>query len=105
AYGRVSVAGDEFTEAISDAYLLDFKEAERVKQQVINEKSSIPHDILGLETEVTYEALVDQISHQIERLSQLLGEEVLKLNANVRQAVMSIGGGSMTRDTADQLAA
>src|SRR5699024_10199971 len=41
AYGMVSVAGDEFTEAISDAYLLDFKEAERVKQQVINEKSSI----------------------------------------------------------------
>src|SRR5699024_607911 len=36
AYGMVSVAGDEFTEAISDAYLLDFKEAERVKQQVIN---------------------------------------------------------------------
>ena len=105
AYGMVSVAGDEFTEAISDAYLLDFKEAERVKQQVINEKSSIAHDILGLETEVTYEALVEQISHQIERLSQLLGEEVLKLNANVPQAVMLIGGGSMTPNIADQLAA
>src|SRR5699024_11206730 len=90
---------------ISDAYLLDFKEAERVKQQVINEKSSIAHDILGLETEVTYEALVEQISHQIERLSQLLGEEVLKLNANVPQAVMLIGGGSMTPNIADQLAA
>lgn len=95
AYGMVSVAGDEFTEAISDAYLLDFKEAERVKQQVINEKSSIAQDILGFETEVTYEALVKQISHQMERLSQLLGEEVLKLNANMPQAVMLIGGGTM----------
>jgi len=104
AYGMVSVAGDEFTEAISDAYLLDFKEAERVKQQVINEKSSIAQDILGFETEVTYEALVEQISPQMERLSQLLGEEVLKLNANMPQAVMLIGGGSMTPNVADQLA-
>src|SRR5699024_1519646 len=56
AYCMITVAENKFTEAISDTYLLDFKEVERVKQQVINEKSSIAHDILGLVTEVTYEA-------------------------------------------------
>ncbi len=34
AYGMVPIAGDEVTEAISDHFLLDFPDAERVKKEL-----------------------------------------------------------------------
>lgn len=104
AYGMVPVAGDEITEAISDEYLLDFKEAEHAKQQVVYEEKTKVRDILGFETEITHNALSAHIADRTEQLTQLLSEEILKLNTNAPQAVMLIGGGSMTPNLADKLA-
>lgn len=104
AYGMVPVAGDEITEAISDAYLLDFKEAEAAKQQIVNEGSAMVHDILGFETEITLESLLEKIDERIDHLAAKLGEEVLTLNGKVPQAVMLVGGGSLTPNLAEKLA-
>lgn len=44
AYGMVPVAGDEITEAISQAYLLDFHVAENIKRnlfQIMKSKCAI----------------------------------------------------------------
>src|SRR5690625_1348272 len=96
AYGMVPTAGDEITEAISDYFLLDFKVAEKTKQQSVNEKQATVQDILGFESLITYEELVPQIMDRINELAQLLANEVRILNGKSPQAVMLIGGGSLT---------
>lgn len=68
AYGMVPVAGDEITESISDHCLLDFKEAETIKQKVVNEHQAVVKDILGFETEITYESLIDHISDWVQAI-------------------------------------
>src|SRR5690625_5091412 len=105
AYGMVPTAGDEITEAISDHYLLDFKEAEKVKQKIVNEKSATIHDILGFETTVTYDEVLPHLNDSIDRLANLLAEEVVTLNSKAPQAVMLIGGGSLTPQLGEKLAA
>lgn len=104
AYGMVPTAGDEITEAISDQYLLDFKVAERTKRKIVNEQTATVHDILGMETMITYEELVTQISSSIDELSHQLAQEVRLLNGKVPQAVMLIGGGSLTPTINEKIA-
>src|SRR5699024_6961097 len=104
AYGMVPVAGDEITEAISDTYLLDFKEAELAKQQAVNDGKTTINDILGFDSEITLEELTQNIDEKINGLTSLLGEKILQLNAKAPQAVMLIGGGSLTPKLPEKLA-
>lgn len=96
AYGMVPVAGDEITEEISDHFLLDFKLAETLKRQVVDEKSATVKDILGFDVEVTYDELLSIIEKRTDYLAKLLADKVKELNHDSPQAVMLIGGGSLT---------
>lgn len=96
AYGMVPIAGDEITEKISDHFLLDFKQAEYLKQKVVDDKVATVEDILGFEVEVTYEELVTIIDETVDHLAQLLADKVKQLNTKAPQAIMLIGGGSLT---------
>lgn len=96
AYGMVPIAGDEITEAISDQYLLDFKVAEQAKREVVNEKKVLIQDILGIDLELTYDQLIPDIINRVDKLASQIAEELLSLNAKPPQAVMLIGGGSLT---------
>lgn len=104
AYGMVPMAGDEITEAISDHYLLDFKEAEQAKRDLVNHGVATITDILGFETNLTREDVVEQIKPKIIALAKALTEEVLRLNKKAPQAVMLIGGGSLTPELSSILA-
>lgn len=104
AYGMVPVAGDEITEAISDTYLLDFKIAEQLKQEVVVHQQATTKDVLGFETEISYDALVQEINPTVEKLASTLSEEILRLNGKSPQAVMLIGGGSLTPGITEKLA-
>ncbi|MED1561688.1 cell division protein [Alkalihalobacillus alcalophilus ATCC 27647 = CGMCC 1.3604] len=96
AYGMVPVAGDEITEAVSDQFLLDFPEAERVKRQIHTEDTIQIADILGFETEYTKEEMVAPIRANIRHLAQKISHEILELNGKPPKAVMLVGGGSLT---------
>lgn len=97
AYGMVPVAGDEITEAISDQYLLDFPKAEQAKRELIAKDSITITDILGFETTIPKEEVIQQISPSIEKLAKSICEEILRLNNNKPpKAVMLVGGGSLT---------
>ena len=97
AYGMVPYAGDEITEEISDHYLLDFPNAEEVKRSINESEKIILHDILGFESEILKEELITAIFPAIEKLANSISEEILRLNnAKPPQAVMLIGGGSLT---------
>ncbi len=96
AYGMVPTAGDEITEAISDEYLLDFKVAEETKQHLVNDGQAMIHDILGFESSIALEDVVPKIMESIDHLASLLAQEIRLLNGKAPQAVMLIGGGSLT---------
>lgn len=104
AYGMVPIAGDEITEAISDHYLLDFPMAEQTKRNIVMNGQDVVHDILGFETTITYEALVDEIMDHVHNLAGSLATEVIRLNKQVPKAVMLIGGGSLTPEITKALA-
>ncbi|WP_335871367.1 cell division protein FtsA [Bacillus sp. 2205SS5-2] len=105
AYGMVPTAGDEITEALSDAFLLDFPFAEEAKRKLSKEESIVITDILGFETEITRSDLIDKISHSIDHLAQTIAEEINELNySRSPKAVMLVGGGSQTPELPSRLA-
>ncbi|MGM0843901.1 MAG: cell division FtsA domain-containing protein [Bacillota bacterium] len=104
AFGMVPTAGDEITEAISDALLLDFPLAETAKRELINHETITVSDILGFETEISREEVVHQISPAIDHLAQEIKAEILRLNnGKSPKAVMLVGGGSLTPELPERL--
>lgn len=104
AYGMVPVAGDEITEKVSDHFLLDFKLAEQLKRTVVDEKVATVQDILGFDVEVTIDELLTIIEDTVDHLAELLAQKVMDLNNGAPQAVMLIGGGSLTPMIDEKLA-
>ena len=97
AYGMVPIAGDEITEGLSEEFLLDFPEAEKVKRELSMKESVTFSDILGFEQTYTVQQLTDQIKPYVEKLSIGITKEVLRQNNNkAPKAVMLVGGGSLT---------
>ncbi|RFU69750.1 cell division protein FtsA [Bacillus sp. V59.32b] len=97
AYGMVPVAGDEITEAISDQLLLDFPLAEQAKRQLSDQEEVTVTDILGFETSLPKQEVIEQISPALDRLAGAISTEILSLNSDKPpKAVMLVGGGSLT---------
>lgn len=104
AYGMVPVAGDEITEAISDEYLLDFKVAEDTKRSIVNDKVATVQDILGIDVELTYDELLPKVIERVDHTATKIAEEIIDLNGKSPQAVMLIGGGSLTPEIDEKIA-
>src|SRR5699024_10007258 len=92
------------TEKVSDHFLLDFKKAEQLKRKVVDEKSATVEDILGFEVDVTFDELVSIIDERVDHLAKLLADKVRELNNKSPQAIMLIGGGSLTPKIDEKLA-
>lgn len=104
AYGMVPTAGDEITEAISDYYLLDFPVAEQTKKNIVHHHQTTVTDILGFESQITYDNLIPTIIDKVDELAQTIADEIINLNAKPPQAVMLVGGGSLTPELTNVLA-
>ncbi|WLV23814.1 pilus assembly protein PilM [Aciduricibacillus chroicocephali] len=96
AYGMVPIAGDEITERISDAYLLDYPLAEEMKRSISAHGEATVADILGFETTVELDEFMKTIAPASEHLADAITKEILSLNGEPPRAVMMIGGGSLT---------
>lgn len=105
AYDMVPIAGDEITEALSEAYLLDFTTGEEVKRQIAGKEKLTFTNILGQKETVSAAALTDSLRPAVERLAGQIAERVLKLNGGPPQAIMLVGGGSLTPGLPAALAA
>lgn len=104
-YGMVPVAGDEITEAVSDQYILDFPVAERIKKEATVNDTVTFTDILGFQQEVARDDLVQNIKPAVEKLARQIAQEIMRINSlKTPQAVMLIGGGSLSPGLADALA-
>lgn len=97
AYGMVPLAGDEVTEAISQKFLLDFNVAEEVKRKAANGQPAAFQDILGSRFDMTADEIIEPVIENIQSLADSIAKTVVELNNNeVPQAVMLVGGGSLT---------
>lgn len=93
SYGMVSLAGDEITEALAKAYLLDFNTAERLKIQLNHVALHEFTDIVGM----TYQYSTDEIMATIEPVVANLANEIARAivtsNDKAPSAIFCIGGG------------
>ncbi|MDV2581248.1 cell division protein FtsA [Alkalibacillus haloalkaliphilus] len=104
AYGMVPKAGDEITEALSQQYLLDFHQAEEAKRQLVEENKMEIEDILGFTSEVPIEDATKEIYYAIDQLADSICNQVIELNKQSPQAVMLVGGGSLTPNLTQYIA-
>ncbi|MDR3566269.1 MAG: cell division FtsA domain-containing protein [Negativicutes bacterium] len=105
-YGMVPCAGDEITEALSQEYLLDFKVAEPLKRQLGTKNKKVTFtDILGVTHKLEAEKIVEQIVPAVTQLAEAIATQITALNATTPQAVLLVGGGSLTPCLPEQLAA
>lgn len=97
-YGMVPFAGDEVTEAVSQNYLLDFKVAETLKRQLgaRNGKKVSFTDVLGVTHKLPAGEIIAQLTPVVGELAQAIASQILALNSAPPQAVLLVGGGSLT---------
>ncbi|MBQ3077243.1 MAG: pilus assembly protein PilM, partial [Clostridia bacterium] len=93
-YTMATIAGDEITEAVMKALLVDFDTAEAIKRNLTEGQSVTYTDILGLEATLTYEELRPIIEEPMERLAAAIATQVQGLNGGSPSALFLAGGGS-----------
>ncbi len=93
-YTMATIAGDEITELLMRALLVDFTQAEKLKMS-LNDKGKIGYtDILGIAHETSAEELRDMIAPAVTSLAVEISKRILELNGKVPSAVFLAGGGS-----------
>ena len=93
-YTMATIAGDEITETLMRAYLIDFQTAEGIKRSLREGEGVTYTDIMGLENEVTYEELMEVISEPMDKLASAIAEQVVSVNGAPPSALFLAGGGS-----------
>ncbi len=104
AYSMVPLAGDEVTEKLCSLYLLDFMVGEQVKRKLREKQFISFKDILGARQKVSSEEIIASLRETIKEIARRIGEAILELNQCSPQAVICIGGGSLTPCLTEELA-
>lgn len=103
-FGMVPVAGDEMTDAIAEAFLLDFPVAEALKRRLVDVEAVAVEDILGNPRRLVSADVIHTLSPFIKSLADSIAGELLKVNGGTAPAaVMLIGGGAKTPRLAEEL--
>ncbi|MBP5604584.1 MAG: cell division FtsA domain-containing protein, partial [Ruminiclostridium sp.] len=96
AYAMATTAGDEITEELIRACLVDFNTAEKIKQEVSNGADSVTYrDILGIEHTVEKEELTEILSPAVKALAETVCAAIKEANGGSPAAVFLVGGGSL----------
>lgn len=93
-YTMATIAGDEITEALMRAYLVDFQTAESMKRSLSAGEEILYRDILGLENTVSCEEVRSVIQEPMGRLAEAITDQVLEVNGSAPSALFLAGGGS-----------
>ncbi len=93
-YTMATIAGDEITECIMKACLVDYLTAERMKTQLAFEEDIEFTDILGLEQKMSVSELESIIERDKTMLTNEIANEIIKINGGAPSAVFLAGGGS-----------
>lgn len=104
AYGMVPEAGDEITECISESLLVDFSTAEAIKRSLGTQDAIEYEDIWGRVHKTDYDTFKQGLSLRVKRLACAIAKTAIDLNGSVPQAVVAVGGGSLTYNLMGALA-
>ncbi|HZJ85215.1 MAG TPA: pilus assembly protein PilM [Syntrophomonadaceae bacterium] len=96
AYAMVPMGGDKITEFIANEYLLDFDCAETLKRQLGQHEIVKFVDILGNENMLESVQIREKIQYTIEDLVKQIAQNICELNQDKPDAVILVGGGSLT---------
>ena len=100
----VTLAGDEITEALMRAFLVDFRTAEAIKRDLWNGAGLHYTDILGVENTTSYAAVYEVIQEPMRRLAEAIAAQVSSVNGGAPSAVFLAGGGSRLREMREEVA-
>jgi len=100
----VTLAGDEITEALMRALLVDFRTAEAIKRDLWNGADLHYTDILGVENTTSYAAVYEVIQEPMRRLAEAIAAQVSSVNGGAPSAVFLAGGGTRLRELREEVA-
>lgn len=95
-YTMATMAGDEIAEAIMQACLVDFQEAENIKAQFAVSPTITFTNILGITETMPCTEVLTSISSVVEKLATIISTHIMELNGKAPAAVFLVGGGSQT---------
>lgn len=105
AYGMIPYAGDEITETIVQKYLVEFNEAEKIKQACIKKKPIAYKDIMGIKQKVNPEEIVESVRTAVQKITKSVADKIIELNGDKSvSAVFVVGGGGKIPGFVNQLA-
>ena len=104
-YTMVTQAGDEITETIMRAFLVDFQTAEQIKRGALQEDQIQYTNILGLEERVGSSVILEVIGEPMERLAKAISQQILEINGGAPSALFLAGGGSKLIGFKEKMAA
>ncbi len=104
AYAMVPCAGDEITEYIASEYLLDFYTAESMKRQLASQEEVEAADILGNEITLAASEVIEKLNPIVKDITASIVKHILELNMKKPDAVICVGGGSLTPGLTEELA-
>ena len=97
AYGMVPMAGDEVTETLCSHYLLEFREAEKIKKSLAIENKIEISNFFGEKLLLSTDEILEVIKPTVNTIAERLSQEIILLNGGTKpQAVILVGGGSLT---------
>ncbi len=106
AYGMVAEAGDRVTHHLARRYLLDLREAERLKRALRGNPGELQvADVLGGRRTLAREEVLEVVAEAVVPLASRIAAECLRLNGGqAPEAILLVGGGSLTPGLPEALA-
>lgn len=104
SYAMTSTAGDEITERLAKAYLLDFNGSERLKIQLSKNEEIEFTDVVGIVHKLSTEEIVDSIKDIIDKIATEISNKILEYNGKSPNAVFLIGGSSQMPSLKERIA-
>jgi len=105
AYGMIPKAGDELTETIAQALLLDFNMAEYVKTKALDNETIHYEDIMGIPHSIEPQEVIKLVDSVIDDMTTDIAAKIQELNAEKSvSAVFVVGGGGKIPTFTDKLA-
>lgn len=105
AYGMVPLAGDEVTECLCRELLVDYHEGEKIKRRLRQGGEITFCDVVGQVHRRPAEEVLTIIEPAVVEIARNIAELILELNGRPPQAVLCIGGGSLTPGLPEKIAA
>lgn len=105
AYGMIPSAGDEFTDAIAQACLVDYIEAEKIKIASGNQAMIRYKDIMGLTQQIKPADVLKSVEGIMQEMTKEIADKIKELNGGKSvSAVFVVGGGGKIKGFTKHLA-